>query len=429
MALSHEASAQTSGQAQQDARDLEVRSNLVQGAGARAFGMGGAFLARPDDATAASWNPAGLSYLRSVELSLVGAYTKQDAVQTDIDESVTLSDRRTGRAPDFLAVTKPFEIRSATGSLQLSFQRVSSFDGSRTITQPGTPPRVRQFEILGGFDVIAFGSGIQATHDLRFGFTINRWRNGYSYTLDRQAQGRPSRQTIDFRLSGWNLNLGLIWSPIEQLNLAAVYKTRFRASVDLERSRVDLVTPPSSNQFESSDINLAFPAAFGVGASWRPTTPLTLSADYSRTQWSRGRIYNYFTLPITPDTQQRYAILPFPTLGDEARQRDAEQLRAGVEYVLILGRLKLPLRAGCFADRQLFATFNPETQLRDKIPVYQGYAAGTGISVGRLLLDLAWVHQRGHQLEADLEADDPTPRDTSFRSHRVFVSLIYRHKR
>mgnify|MGYP000095960413 CR=1 FL=1 len=36
--------------------------------------MGGAFLARADDATAASWNPAGLSYLRRTEFSLVGVH-------------------------------------------------------------------------------------------------------------------------------------------------------------------------------------------------------------------------------------------------------------------------------------------------------------------------------------------------------------------
>src|SRR5262245_55053965 len=55
----------------QDQLDLQARLNVVQGSGARAFGMGGAFLARADDATAASWNPAGLSYLRLPELSLV----------------------------------------------------------------------------------------------------------------------------------------------------------------------------------------------------------------------------------------------------------------------------------------------------------------------------------------------------------------------
>ena len=45
------------------------------GSGARALGMGGAFIAVADDATAASWNPGGLIQLERPEISLVGDYT------------------------------------------------------------------------------------------------------------------------------------------------------------------------------------------------------------------------------------------------------------------------------------------------------------------------------------------------------------------
>src|SRR5574339_20966 len=41
------------------------------GSGARAAGMGDAFIAVSDDGTAASWNPAGLAQLRQPEFSLV----------------------------------------------------------------------------------------------------------------------------------------------------------------------------------------------------------------------------------------------------------------------------------------------------------------------------------------------------------------------
>ncbi|HVD78767.1 MAG TPA: hypothetical protein VNH43_14215, partial [Vicinamibacteria bacterium] len=54
-------------------KDFLGLTSLALGSGARAFGMGGAFLARADDATAASWNPAGLSYLRRPEFTVVGA--------------------------------------------------------------------------------------------------------------------------------------------------------------------------------------------------------------------------------------------------------------------------------------------------------------------------------------------------------------------
>ncbi len=43
------------------------------GSGARAIGMGGAFIAVADDATAVSWNPGGLIQMDHPEISCVGA--------------------------------------------------------------------------------------------------------------------------------------------------------------------------------------------------------------------------------------------------------------------------------------------------------------------------------------------------------------------
>src|SRR6266536_3122428 len=65
-----------------DRLTLQARANVVQGSGARALGMGGAFLARADDATAASWNPAGLSYLRLPEVSFVYSGARVDSLDT-----------------------------------------------------------------------------------------------------------------------------------------------------------------------------------------------------------------------------------------------------------------------------------------------------------------------------------------------------------
>src|SRR5437763_1120257 len=51
------------------------------GSGARAQGMGGAFIAVADDATAASWNPGGLIQLERPEFSVVGeAFSRREAL-------------------------------------------------------------------------------------------------------------------------------------------------------------------------------------------------------------------------------------------------------------------------------------------------------------------------------------------------------------
>lgn len=433
--LPQPAPGQTPARPEQDALDLQARSNVVQGAGARALGMAGAFLARPDDATAVSWNPAGLSYLRLPELSAVGTFASLRIRTLDAASELARDDRRRGRTPDFLAGTYPLELGAFTGSVQLSFQRTISFDFDRTI-ESGTS--LRQFETQGGFDVVALGSGLQFTRRLRGGFSINRWLNGYSYTLDRMG-GRPSRQSTDFSFSGWNFNLGTIWSPVEELNLAAVYKTGFTADVALARSRTDFQpqpTPPpvpvSNNSFERDDVALDFPAAFGLGASWRPRAPLTLSADYTRTRWSTGRIRNYFTLPPTGVPQppeDSFAELPYPSLASGVEQDDTEQFRAGVEYVVIRRGLKWPLRAGVLFDRQLFRTTGETSGAIEGAPVYRGFAAGTGLIVGRVLVDVAYLYEFGSYREVDLEATDRLPRNNSVRSHRLFLSLIYRHRR
>ena len=48
------------------------------GSGARALGIGGAFLSIADDATAASWNPGGLVQLKKPEVSIVGSFIRRN---------------------------------------------------------------------------------------------------------------------------------------------------------------------------------------------------------------------------------------------------------------------------------------------------------------------------------------------------------------
>ena len=143
------------------------------GVGARALGMGGAFLARADDATAASWNPAGLSYLRRPEVSVVGDYlTTRSSLRSGLAVDSTTFDLQN---LDFVAVTYPLSIRGAAGSIQASYQRAIPFDSSReTVTEttlPGAPEitNVRTYDNSGGFDVLAFGFGFKATQSSGWG--------------------------------------------------------------------------------------------------------------------------------------------------------------------------------------------------------------------------------------------------------------------
>jgi long-subunit fatty acid transport protein len=428
---------QVSGPGRQE--DLELqRSSVVLGSGARAHGMGGAFLARADDATASSWNPAGLSYLLRPELSLVGFHSVNRNDGRNAAGVTTSTDRFEGITPDFVSAAYPLRLGSRSGSVQVSYQRMLPVGGRRRIEiDEPRATTVFDLDLEGGFDVLALGTGLQVSRQFRLGVTVNRWLNGFEQRTTRYQRfvARTRYQTLqltDFSLSAWNFNLGAIWSPAEQLNIGVVGKTPFTASMSLARRRTDFFDETlsgesvSTNAFDDDGIRVEFPWAVGFGMSFRPRSALTISADYTLTAWSEARIRNYFLLERSPQGQFPGPTpeesgglfrdpLPYPTLNVDAPQSDTEQFRAGVEWVLIHDRFKLPLRAGYYVDRQYFLARNGPP------PRFHGFTVGTGILTGPLLLDFAYVLERGNY--PDRESLDRVVH----RSNRLWVSLIYRH--
>jgi hypothetical protein len=434
LAMSAEAQAQ---QVSQDDLDLQGRANLVQGAGARALGMGGAFLARADDGTAASWNPAGLSYLRVPEVTVAysGAQIRGTETFTTDGMPARRRDFSKGSDPDFLAATWPFTIGTVTGSAQISYQRMISFTFNREITE--TLPE-RFITSDGGFDVVALGTGWQIRPSLRVGATVNRWFGGYHHAVEQITAQRGFRfQEADFRIKGWNVNLGAIWTPRPSFSLGAVYKTPFDAPLNIVRFRSDAV-PPSINAATSTFLGLnggiRFPAAYGAGLSWRPRNAVTLSADYTLTDWSIADVREYFRLGV--DEIQVFDELPYPTFDgrtelaapggslepcfpeDPGRlcfpQHDTHQVRAGIEYIVLRSRVKIPIRAGVLGDRQYVNTVNGGA------PWFVGVSAGTGLIVGPVLMDVAYLFARGEYRDIDRQ-------NVEVRAHRFVASLIYRH--
>jgi long-subunit fatty acid transport protein len=397
------------------------RVSLAVGSGARALGMGGAFLARPDDATAASWNPAGLSYLRFTEVSLVGVTYTLDTNVRGADGTLLRVEHTRGTLPDFLSLALPLSVGTTSGAVQLSYQRVVPYTGDRTIDQLGDPPRT--LTARGGFDVLALSTGFKLASWLRAGVSVNRWMNGFTQHQERLLR-RRSLQDADFALRGWSLNGGVIAHPHEAVNLGLVAKTKMSGSVDLSRSRTDIfsATPNpdviTHNAFRSDDVRLDLPAAVGFGASWRASSVFTVSGDYTVTFWSRARIRNYFTLSATPDSITTppaatvFPTLPFPNVV-AATQSDTRELRVGVEYVLIAGRLKLPLRAGYVREKQ-YRVLPDGTA-----PRLDGVTGGAGLILGPVLLDAAYVYQW-------IGFGPPSARE-KVRLHRALLSLIYRH--
>ncbi len=436
------------------------RMNVVVGSGARAFGMGGAFLARADDATAASWNPAGLSYLRRAEFSVVGVHNDflQRIPKKNQTQDVTTNDQLQGSVADFIGFAYPLRARERTGAIQVSYQRGFSFTGRRRSEGPvgvagflpdGQTILPTEFTVegSGGFDSLSLSSGFEVDPRLRLGVSVNRWIKGFSQTVDR-----PDAQTGGFRridstwdIGGTNFNVGALLTPTPKLNLGAVLKTPFGADVHLTKTRTDKVGPPSGSTAAgapttsvnqaSGDALIRFPRVYGLGASYRATNTLTVSADFTRTAWSQATIVDFFSLAkkgVLPTDIDRYPELPFPAVEEGANgQEDTVQFRTGAEWVLRLGAsggVLLPVRAGFFRDGQPVAIRLTDAQgnpLPVVKPSFLGFTAGLGITVGGLLFDVAYIYETG-DVPAAREQNGVKDATRNIRYNRLFASMMVR---
>jgi hypothetical protein len=134
---------------------------------------------------------------------------------------------------------------------------------------------------------------------------------------------------------------------------------------------------------------------------------------------------------VYPEAQYP-TLLAVPDPDNPARQygqRNAQQIRAGVEWVLIRGGLKIPLRAGYFNDRQIIPVAGGSP------PRFNGLTAGTGIILGSLQLDLAYVYEFGEyylaseaggSAETDVPPTAPTQLRNTVSTNRFYASVIYR---
>ena len=119
------------------------------GAGARALAMGGAFIAVADDATAGSWNPAGLALLDRPQASFAGDASRiVDSVPSyeltrafnsglrTVETGSAISATRTSRDPGFAGVVYPLTFRGRKIVPQFSYRRAVKANFSRRGSHP-----------------------------------------------------------------------------------------------------------------------------------------------------------------------------------------------------------------------------------------------------------------------------------------------------
>ena len=115
---------------------------IARGSGARALGVAGAFTAVADDATAASWNPAGLIELERPEASFMLRETR--VVQEHHIDSEFFSvgeDNFDNDNLNYLSAVYPLRLAERNFVFSLNYQEVYDFNQSFTADQRATSSR------------------------------------------------------------------------------------------------------------------------------------------------------------------------------------------------------------------------------------------------------------------------------------------------
>lgn len=444
------------------AQDREVEfpiSPTPIGAGARAAGMADAFVAIADDATAASWNPAGLVQLEDPELSIVGSFNGisedfHSRFHPEIEDS--FSDDSTDL--NFASVVYPIPrlIGDRNAVVSLSYQH--RYDLSRDHSFPFQTRFVDENDITsdidqrfnfkqsGSLSTISPAFAIELSETLSVGATMNFWRssflsdNGWEQREQLKRTSvltdpfigvfppiRTRRESIseyeDF--SGENYTLGVMWNVTTRWNVGLRYDTAFTGTANFKQ-RVVRNGSLESNTRETRRIR--FPDTLAIGVSYRANDRLTVSADISKTDWN--------DLVATTKGGRTFSLVDSTNRSDRSVATDFGDtitVRIGAEYVLLPkdldGELDYlwTLRGGLFYDEEP-ASGRKDSSVTSKgsgdPDSFYGAAVGVGLLLHqRMNLDVAYQIRCADGVNADLVQGVPGF-DEDVVQHRLLISAV-----
>lgn len=421
------------------------------GSGARAAGMGNAFIAVSDDGTAASWNPAGLSQLRKPELSLVHTTSRRNLFLEGYrarDQSAAYTTLRTPSTTgdiEFASAAVPFSVAGRSVTLQASWRRLYQLS-ARTrgnmrripASEDARPESLIQLDNTtdGNVDLWSVAGAIRLTSRLSVGWSTDFYRGGWE---DRgNASDDPGvLGPTDFssfrnsnRIGGHNLTLGLLLA-YPSVRVGVVYHGSLRSDYEVSQSsRSSLAAPFELRSGPEDRVALLFPRSLGWGVAWLPKPLLRLALDFTYDEWTK------FLVEGTPASPDRPVSGFDGLLPELSATRNTVTVNAGLEKLFPVMGSYVPLRLGVSHEPQ----GGRDPLLRDD-SVHLIVAAGTGLNSNRVKLDVAVEHRWGSFRNARnispvylvgraQELGLPLPPEaegvTRLQEWRLKVSVIYR---
>lgn len=287
--------------------------------GARAFGMGGAFIAYSIDGSAIYWNPAGLSFQNSA-VYLYG---------TDIIPMATYKfalagiDAKTKTnhylAPGVFANYNLGNISLGLG-VYIPAGLGSEWDGNDLKSLSGG--NALNWESQIGVISISPTVSIKATEQLSFGMAVNI----YYAMFDLSKPAGSVQYTENSNGLGFGLTFGGLFKINDIISIGATFKTK--AEVTMKGDATIPGMTPTTSEFERK---VSWPMWVGGGVAVKPMDNLVLTLDAQWSQWSKSE--DVLTAKYTDPT---WNAAMTASGGDKMtlHWKDCFQIRFGAEYWL-----------------------------------------------------------------------------------------------
>lgn len=368
--------------------------------GARALGMGGAFLGLADDASAAYANPAGLTQLVTPEVSAELRSSSTNTRWLDggsaqfngFDGSglnYSSQDDTTNALHSFSFVYPGERFSFAIYRYELANYETDFTSAGASYTVEGFDGSIFGYDARTSLSVETYGAamGFKVNDQLSFGLGINYFLLDIASTTDRfRVDGTPTSREANLDGEGdFGVTAGARFEATDWLSAGLSY----RRAPDLDYRAV--LSAPGTTETFSVGTGLDVPDVFGIGFSLRPSEAWVINLDVNRV------LYSQVTDGITSVFTQDQAIDLDPLKLD-----DGTEIRLGAEYTFATTR-PISLRAGVWRDPEHELVYRgavPNVDLDDRDPPANAatfsagrgeqthYAIGAGIAFPNFQIDL-----------------------------------------
>ncbi|MCK4353047.1 hypothetical protein KAW65_06550 [candidate division WOR-3 bacterium] len=286
--------------------------------GAKALGMGGAFISVADDPTAVYWNPAGLTQIDKLTVLATGEFSKGEVYFTwEWDTIPELFYETSHYFYSLINVVLPTEKVTWCISEYIPYDFYAICKGLEEYVEN---------ECLRKFDVIDYRRFYTTTVSMAYkmnpylsmGINLNYFLKRYGI-VNIYEDGEEHTYLIESG-HGFGGDIGILYKPHKNLGVGLVTKYNFL---------------PIGGIIGGTKVEETLPLFVGIGISARASPKILLNADINFTKWN-GISFKWGGELDNPENVQ-----------------DMLQQRIGVEYFV---KENIALRIGLYNEPSLFTT-------------------------------------------------------------------------